>query len=76
MISAVDDLYIANRQPQDAAQCLIDITLGSNMGEYLTPNRSHAASASKSPTVTRSIQVACMRSYQCITQACSLMVRG
>ena len=36
MISAVDDLYIARRQPQDAAQCLIDITLGSNMGGYLT----------------------------------------
>ena len=32
MINAVDELYIAKRQPQDAAQSLIDVTIGSNMG--------------------------------------------
>ena len=32
VISAADELYIAKRQPQDAAQCLIDVTIGSNMG--------------------------------------------
>ena len=35
MINAVDELYIAKRQPQDAAQCLIDVTIGSNMGASL-----------------------------------------
>ena len=39
VISAVDELYIAKRQPQDAAQCLIDVTVGSNMGAlHLVPS--------------------------------------
>lgn len=39
VISAVDELYIAKRQPQEAAQCLIDVTIGSNMGApHLPPS--------------------------------------
>ncbi len=33
VISAVEELYISNRPPQEAAQCLIDLTHGSNLGE-------------------------------------------
>lgn len=34
VVNAVDELYTAKRQSQDAAQCLIDVTLGSNMGAH------------------------------------------
>ncbi|CAL8472231.1 g11773 [Coccomyxa elongata] len=33
VINAVEELYISNRPPQEAAQCLIDLTHGSNLGE-------------------------------------------
>lgn len=33
MINAVEELYISNRPPQEAAQSLIDLTHGSNLGE-------------------------------------------
>lgn len=35
VINAVDELYICNRPPQEAAQCLIDLTHGSNLGKAL-----------------------------------------
>lgn len=36
VINAVEELYISNRPPQEAAQCLIDLTHGSNLGTPLT----------------------------------------
>ena len=32
VINAIEEHYIANRQPQEAAQCLVNLTSGSNMG--------------------------------------------
>ena len=31
-MDAVEELYLRERQPQDAAQALIDLTHGSNLG--------------------------------------------
>jgi hypothetical protein len=32
VVNAVEDLYISNRQPQEAAQALIDLAQGANLG--------------------------------------------
>ncbi len=34
VIDAVEELYIRERQPQDIAQALIDLTHGSNLGAH------------------------------------------
>ncbi len=36
VVNAVEELYISNRPPQEAAQALITLTQGSNLGESVS----------------------------------------
>ena len=47
MVDAVEDLYLRERTPQDAAQALLDLARGSNLGARPPP----APTPSVAPTV-------------------------